>query len=42
MGYSAGGYLASLLDTGADVAELDRAACDAGAEDVRVQASIAG
>jgi acetyl esterase/lipase len=40
MGYSAGGHLASLLGTGADVTQLDRGACDADAGDVRVQAVV--
>lgn len=40
MGYSAGGHLASLLGVGADVGELDAAPCDAGGEEVRVQAVV--
>ena len=40
MGYSAGGHLASLLGVAADERALDGATCDAGGEDVRVQAVV--
>jgi acetyl esterase/lipase len=40
MGYSAGGHLASLLGTGADLHELDVGGCEAATEDVRVQAVV--
>lgn len=40
MGYSAGGHLASLLGTGADVAGLDSACGDADGEPVRVHAVV--
>ena len=40
MGYSAGGHLASLLGVAADEPALDVAPCDAGGDDVRVQAVV--
>jgi acetyl esterase/lipase len=40
MGYSAGGHLASLLGVAPDVAELGRGTCDAGGDEVRVQAVV--
>lgn len=40
MGYSAGGHLASLLGTGADLVELEEGGCGAPDDSVRVQAVV--